>query len=46
MTIRVDSVAEIASRLPVLAGMKYAGRDLGYLTGPAARPVAGLADEE
>jgi 4-hydroxy-tetrahydrodipicolinate synthase len=32
VTISVDSVAEIAGRLPSLAGMKYAGRDLGYLT--------------
>ena len=32
VTISVDSVAEIAGRLPSLVGMKYAGRDLGYLT--------------
>jgi 4-hydroxy-tetrahydrodipicolinate synthase len=32
VTISVDSVAAIAGRLPTLAGMKYAGRDLGYLT--------------
>jgi 4-hydroxy-tetrahydrodipicolinate synthase len=32
VTISVDSVAAIADRLPTLAGMKYAGRDLGYLT--------------
>jgi 4-hydroxy-tetrahydrodipicolinate synthase len=32
VTISVDSVAQIADRLPTLAGMKYAGRDLGYLT--------------
>jgi 4-hydroxy-tetrahydrodipicolinate synthase len=32
VTISVDSVAAIAARLPTLAGMKYAGRDLGYLT--------------
>ena len=32
VTISVHSVAEIADRLPTLAGMKYAGRDLGYLT--------------
>jgi 4-hydroxy-tetrahydrodipicolinate synthase len=32
VTISVDSVARIADRLPTLAGMKYAGRDLGYLT--------------
>jgi 4-hydroxy-tetrahydrodipicolinate synthase len=32
VTISVDSVAQIADRLPTLVGMKYAGRDLGYLT--------------
>jgi 4-hydroxy-tetrahydrodipicolinate synthase len=32
VTISADSVAAIAGRLPTLAGMKYAGRDLGYLT--------------
>jgi 4-hydroxy-tetrahydrodipicolinate synthase len=37
VTISVDSVAEIADRLPTLAGMKYAGRDLGYLTDLFAR---------
>ncbi len=37
VTISVDSVAEIAGRLPTLAGMKYAGRDLGYLTDLLAR---------
>ena len=37
VTISVDSVAAIADRLPTLAGMKYAGRDLGYLTGLLGR---------
>jgi 4-hydroxy-tetrahydrodipicolinate synthase len=37
VTISVDSVAQIADRLPTLAGMKYAGRDLGYLTDLFAR---------
>jgi 4-hydroxy-tetrahydrodipicolinate synthase len=32
VTISVDSVAQIADRLPSLVGMKYAGRELGYLT--------------
>ena len=37
VTISVDSVAEIAGRLPSLVGMKYAGRDLGDLTDLFAR---------
>ncbi len=37
VTISVDSVEQVADRLPTLAGMKYAGRDLGYLTDLFAR---------
>jgi len=37
VTISVDSVAQIAGRLPTLVGMKYAGRDFGYLTDLFAR---------
>lgn len=32
VTMSVDSVAQVAERLSTLVGMKYAGRDLGYLT--------------